>query len=233
MTTPILNIPEVSNGQVNQYLTYNQALRDLEGAGNDVRQFVMGGGNVTITNDAPDFIFSRYAVFKTVSNAVPRILIVPAAKRLFIVWNGGTSEVTVNRGAGNVAVAAGTATLCYTDGTTNGIVGIAGGSGASEPVVDVVAVSSGVLNLSSIAGDTVKVLLTENVTSITYPAGIANRRRDLMIRFEQDATGGRTVDLSGIVWDGGGSPPVVSAGASDVTYITATNVADGGWEGFK
>jgi hypothetical protein len=111
--------------------------------------------------------------------------------------------------------------------------GGSGGGGGSSAVVDSVSSASGVLTLSGISGETVRVLLNENITSIVYPAGAAGLRKDLLIRFEQDGSGGRTVDLTGVDWDGDGSPPSIASGIGDITYITATNVDNQGWEGFK
>lgn len=235
MTTSILNIPEVADGQINQYLTYNQALRDLEASINDFYTVDLSAGNVTLTNATPDFIFSRYAVFKSSGNSVARILTVPQSKRLFIVNNGGTADLTVKRGSVEIVIEPGGASLFYCDGTTNGMIGIAGGGGGggASNVVDTVAISSGVLNLSALTGESAAVTLNENITSITYPAGAGGERKDLIVRFVQDGTGGRTVDLSGITWDGDGSPPAIASAAGDVSYITATNFDNAGWEGFK
>lgn len=103
-----------------------------------------------------------------------------------------------------------------------------GGDGGA---VATVSSSSGVLDLSGNDESTFKVTLTENITSITYQSGASGARKDLIIRFKQDATGGRTVDLSGITWSG--TAPTVGAAANAVTYITAVNVDSEGWEGFS
>jgi len=52
---------------------------------------------------------------------------------------------------------------------------------------------SGAIDLSSVTKTTVSVNLNSNVTSIVLPAGAAGVRKNLAIRFTQDATGGRTV----------------------------------------
>lgn len=234
MTTPILNIAEALNGQIDQYLTYNEALRSLESSSNDIYVMDLSSGDLSITNESPTYIFSRYYVFRSSGNAVERTVTVPASKRAFTVFNDGTSPLVVKRGTAEFEVIAGSATLFITDGSLNGLIAIAGGGGSNQgDVVESVSISSGVLDLSEIEGDSVTVSLTEDVTSIVLPDGAAGFRRDLLIRFQQDLTAGWTVDLSSIVWDGDGMSPVIAADPGDVTYISATNLNNLGWEGFK
>jgi hypothetical protein len=128
LTTPILNITEVANNQVDQYATVNEALRALESAGNNFFELDLSSSDLTIPNASPDFIFSRNVVFKTTGNAVSRVLTVPVGKRLFIVQNGGSSSLTVKRGTAEFALAAGNAAVFYADGTTNGLINIVAGS---------------------------------------------------------------------------------------------------------
>lgn len=232
MTTPILSITEVANNQVNQYLTVNEAIRALESSANAFVTVDLSAGDATISNADPDYFFSRNVLFKSSGNSVARVLTIPAITRLFAVLNGGSATLTVKRGTSEYSVSAAHAILFYADGTTNGLIAIAGGVGGSAEIVSVSS-SAGVLDLSSVEVDSVQVTLSENITSVVYPDGIADRRRDLIIRLVQDSTGGRTVDLSGISWDGDGSPPAIGGTPGDVTYITATNFNDGGWEGFK
>lgn len=115
------------------------------------------------------------------------------------------------------------------------VISAAGSGGSSGGSVVTLSSASGVLDLSGQADDvdTYHVTLTEDVTSITMPDDIADKRVDVLIRFAQDGTGGWAVDLSGITWDGGGSPPTVSAAANAVTWITAVNSDQNGWEGFQ
>ena len=233
MTTPILNITEVANNQVNQYLTVNEALRALESSFNEIINVDLSSGDVTLTNTSPDYVFSRNSVFRATGNSVPRVLTVPASsKGLFIVWNSGTEDLIVKRGLTEITVPDSSSSLFYADGTANGLIGIAGGGGGSSPEVEIGSIVSGVLDLSALDVETVSVELTENITSIIYPSGVAGLRKDLMIRFQQDGTGGRTVDLTGIAWEGG-SPPLVGSDPGEVTYVAATNVDENGWEGFQ
>ena len=90
---------------------------------------------------------------------------------------------------------------------------------------------SGVLDLSSITAETVLVTLTENITSIIFPAGILDIKLTLLLRFLQDGTGGRTVNLSGVTFIG--TPAVVDPTAAAVSYIELLNVHNLGWESYS
>lgn len=129
MTTPILKITEAANGQVDQYLTYNEALRALESSTNNFYVVDMSTGDVTMTDAANadpalNYIFSRNQVFRTSGNTVARVLTVPQSKRLFVVQNGGTFALTVKRGTSEISLAATLAAIFYCDGTANGLVAI-------------------------------------------------------------------------------------------------------------
>lgn len=116
--------------------------------------------------------------------------------------------------------------LAWVEDSTSG----GGGDGGS---VEQINSSSGILDLSAAEASTIMVTLFEDITSITYPSGVSDVRKDLIIRFRQDSTAGWTVDLSGISWDGDGIEPSIGLGVAEVTYVTAVNVSNSGWEGFK
>lgn len=120
MTTPILQIPEVANNQVDQYLTVNDALRFLESAANDFLSVNLSSGNITLTSAQ----FTRSFVFVATGNTVSRNLTVPANKRFFAVVNSGSFPLNVVRGSSSVVVLDGEALILFSDGTTNGLVGI-------------------------------------------------------------------------------------------------------------
>lgn len=120
MTTPILKITEVANGQIDQYLTYNAALQQIEAAANDVLSIDMSAGNGTVTNTTP-FNMLRYGVFKTTGNTVARTLTFSANKRVFIVHNSGSAALDVIIGTKTISVPATTAYRFYCDGTTNSL----------------------------------------------------------------------------------------------------------------
>lgn len=117
MTTPILEIPEIANNSVNQYLTANEAFRALESAANDFLSVDLSSGNVTLTAAQ----FMRYGLFISAGNTASRNLTVPASKRIFSVFNGGTFPLFVLCGTGSIRVPDGESVLIATDGTTNGI----------------------------------------------------------------------------------------------------------------
>lgn len=146
MTTPILKITEASNGQVDQYLTYNEALRALESSTNNFYVVDMSAGNVTLTDAANvdpalNYIFSRNQVFRTSGNTVARVLTVPQSKRLFVVQNGGTFAVTVKRGTTEISINAGISTIFYCDGTANGLSAVSAGSGGVGGVASIATIA--------------------------------------------------------------------------------------------
>lgn len=145
MTTPIKNITEVANNQVNQYLTVNQAIRDLEAAIFDLADVDMAAGNVALDSA----VFDRAVFFRTQGNSVARDLTVPQSRSLFVVQNGGTALLTVKRGTTSITVDISQSIMFYSDGTVNGLVGIAGGGsggGSLSSVLEVTSTTYDVLN---------------------------------------------------------------------------------------
>lgn len=135
---------------------------------------------------------------------------------------------------GALLVAGTNVTITYDDvANTITISASGGGGGGADNTVAVATISSGTLNLSAVTAETVTVSLTSNISTIVLPTGTAGVRKDLLIRFKQDATGGRTVALSAFAWSGDGVPPTVATAANAVTYVSATNVANSGWDAFK
>lgn len=118
MTTPILNIPEVQSGQVNQYLVYNTALRALEASQNDVIDVDLSSADGSVTLEE----LRQHWMIVGSGHSVPRAITVPSAKRQFAVHNTGTDTVTVSIGATDVVIPASTSYLLYADGTANGLV---------------------------------------------------------------------------------------------------------------
>ena len=121
MTTPILNITEVANGQIDQYLTINEAVRILEAAANALLLVDVSSGNATVTNLTPDFDMLRYGVFRSSGNAVARSITFSANLRSFKVDNAGTFALDVIIGATTVSVPIGDMYSFYADGTTDGL----------------------------------------------------------------------------------------------------------------
>ena len=125
MATPILNITELANGQVDQYITANEMGRSLEAAGNDFLSVDLSAGNVALTAAQ----YRGYVLFRSSGNAVARNLTLQAIKRLIVVHNNGTDILSVIVGSTTVAIPVAEAQLLYSDGTTNGLISIAGGAG--------------------------------------------------------------------------------------------------------
>lgn len=117
MTTPILGITELADGQIDQFATANAAFRALEGSTNAVLSVDLTSADDTLTSDE----FTRYFLFSTTGNSTTRTLTVPASARIFAVRNGGSSTLDVTRGSTTLTVASGKTRLFYTDGTTNGL----------------------------------------------------------------------------------------------------------------
>lgn len=117
MATPILNITELSDGQVNQFATCNTALRALESAANDYLDVDLSGANDTLTAAE----FRGAVIFRVTGNTVSRSLTLPANKRLFVISNGGSATLDVIIGSTTLTVAASKSRMFYADGTTNGL----------------------------------------------------------------------------------------------------------------
>lgn len=213
MTTPILKITEAANGQVDQYLTYNDALRALESSTNNFYLVDMSAGDVTLTdaanaNPALNYIFSRNQVFRTSGNTVARVLTVPQSKRLFMVQNSGTFALTVKRGTAEITVAATFSAIFYCDGTANGLIAIVNsGNFVSGPS------SSAANEIALFDGSTGKLLKRGSVVG---SAAYAN-----VISSNLDSTAG-SVALVGFM-NLGVTAPSRSASFSAMPMITHVN----------
>lgn len=120
MATPILNITELADGQVNNYSTSNTGVRALESASNDFLTVDLSAGSVTLTSAQ----YRGYVVYRSSGNTVARDLTLAAIKRLCIVHNNSTAILSVKMGTATVPVPPAATRLIYTDGTANGILEI-------------------------------------------------------------------------------------------------------------
>lgn len=101
----------------------------------------------------------------------------------------------------------------------------AGQSAFGDTVVAGIIVA-GVLDLSAVTAETIAVALTANITSIVLPAGVAGKRKDLIIQFTQDGTGGRTVAgwPVGTLYERGTAPTIASpANAATLVALSSMN----------
>lgn len=118
MTTPILQIPEAADGEVNQYLRLNEGMRALEAAANDYLSVSLASGNVTLSAAQ----FTRYQLFDCTGHSVSRGLTIQQSKRLFFVKNSGTAIVNVKLGSTSFSLSAGKAGFFYSSGLANGLI---------------------------------------------------------------------------------------------------------------
>ncbi len=117
MATPILNITQAANGQINQYAILNAGLSALEAATNDFMNVDLSAGNVALTAAQ----YRGYVRFYATGHTVARTLTLQAIKRLIIVKNNGTAMLSVILGTTTLYVAPGDTRFIYTDGTANGL----------------------------------------------------------------------------------------------------------------
>lgn len=93
--------------------------------------------------------------------------------------------------------------------------------------------SGGVLDLSAVTAQVVLVTLTENITAITLPAGVAGQSVECRIMFTQGGAGNYTVSgWAGVTVEGGGSAPAAATGAGAVTAYVLANDNNTGWRMF-
>ena len=129
-TTPNLGITHVAASQAQKEVTLNDALSKLDLALTDTVDVSVAAGNAMVGNAD----FRENIALKVTGAAVAgRTVTVPAIKRLFVVISdvANTEDVTIVRGAATVTLPAGATLICYTDGTTDGLIAAssAGGTG--------------------------------------------------------------------------------------------------------
>lgn len=117
MATPILDITELANGQVDQYLTGNAAFRALEAAANAVAAVDMEADDATLTLAQ----LRAAGLFVCSGHTVARVLTVPPLERFFCVVNSGTGTVSVDVGTTSIDVTAGQMRAFFADGTADGL----------------------------------------------------------------------------------------------------------------
>jgi hypothetical protein len=116
MTTPILDITEIANGQTDQYLTANEAFRALEAAAYAALAVDLSGGDVELTDEE----LRGYGQFVCSGQAADQALDVPAdIPKTFVVWNTDATydvDVDVVGGSSPIAVAPGDSGFFAVDG---------------------------------------------------------------------------------------------------------------------
>lgn len=105
-------------------------------------------------------------------------------------------------------------------------------SGGARNAVTALAIASGAVNIDCSLGDYFTLSLTANVTSITFsnlPG--SGKGAALVIRVQQDGTGGRTVALPASFKPISGSDTAVQSAASAYTMLVITTLDNGTrWE---
>ena len=101
--------------------------------------------------------------------------------------------------------------------------------GGADNSTEVVAISSGALNLSATTKEVIVVDLNQNVTTISMPAGVAGQAVNRRIVFTQSGAANFTVAGWGSVTIEGGTAPVAATGVGAVTEYMLSNTSNGGW----
>lgn len=130
----------------------------------------------------------------------------------------GTEIIPCTQGTGDVK-------------TTSGAIAALATTGQLNPVT-ALSISSGVVNINCAIGDYFTLSLTANVTSITFsnlPA--SGYAKTIMIRMQQDVTGGRTMAFPSSFKAINGSDTTIQSAASAWTIFAATSFDQGTrWE---
>jgi hypothetical protein len=184
----------------------------------DIRTVDFSGGDVTLTAAQ----FRSAMTFVPSGLSATRVLTLPAVKRaLFFVHNtDGSDSITVTRGSTTVSVAAGKLAACYTDGTTNGLVGaiVTPGLSGSGDVVGPASAVSG--NLARFSGTTGK-LLDDGGIAVSTDGTFASNS-DAKIATEKAVK----TYVDGLAINIGKRGRVRVATTANITISTALNNAD-------
>lgn len=110
------------------------------------------------------------------------------------------------------------------------------GGGASN-ATQAASSSGGVLNLSATTAPVILVTLTENITSISLPAGVAGQSVERRIVFTQGGAGTYTIPTTTAAWGGiavedGLSIPAAATGVGSVSAYVLANDNNTGWRMF-
>lgn len=149
---------EVQVAQNQKEATINESDGILDAKLTEVLVSDFTGGAVTLTNDQ----WQQNAAVQCTNVGSALALNTPQQKGYLLVDNAlGANEVTVTRGSGTVAVPAGENRFVYQDGTTNGLIEVAGGGGGTVTLTDfkdsvrVATTAAGTLATDFENGDTV------------------------------------------------------------------------------
>lgn len=177
--------------------------------------------------------------FDTIASGATRRLIFAGALTL---THNATSLIlptaaNITTAAGDVAefISLGSGNWRCIDYTRANGQALAGSS--SGNLTQTVSSSSGVLNLSSTTAETLMLTTSENVTSISWPSGVAGQSIQRRLVVTQGGAGSYTLPSTTANWgsitvDGGGSIPQPSTGVGAVTNYFLVNDNNTGWRMF-
>lgn len=111
---------------------------------------------------------------------------------------------------------------------------LATGGGSSTIATQSASSTAGALDLSATTAPVILVTLTENITSITMPAGAANQSIERRIVFTQGGAGTYTIPVTTGAWgsivvDGGGAIQQMGTGVGTVGVYVLANDNNGTW----
>lgn len=164
-----LNIDQVAENQANKEVTINTATGQLDAALTEKLTVDLASGSVSLTNTQ----YQR-AIFAEITNVATsgRTVTLPAIKKLMAFMSNVANTNTINlvKGATTLTVAPGEVVFIYTDGTTDGLIGLTESSLAATKPYDVGTFCAGLPSAS-------EVLLAFNyVRDVTLPAGLTGSR---------------------------------------------------------
>ena len=118
-----LDLAQVAENATGKETTINTAIGQLAAAVTDFLAV-----SVSSATALTDTQYRRNYVYKLTGN---NVLTVPALRKASIFSNTGASDITLKRGTTEIILEAGVTAIVYTDGTANGMIGVAGAGGGS------------------------------------------------------------------------------------------------------
>lgn len=177
--TDNLNFTVIAENQVDQFLTVNTIVGQVDAVLTQKLEVDLTSANVTLTENQ----FARNAVFNCSNNTVSRSLILPTTiARTFYVKNNGTVILNITKGTTTLTLGIGKAAAFYSDDTTNGLITLteAAGSGGGGGVTAFTALTDAPASYSGQAGKGVRVNTGASALEFyTISAGFSGDYADL------------------------------------------------------
>lgn len=223
MTTPKLSLPELSVSQASKEITHNQALAILD----QLTQARVLDKDLATPPGSPAN-GDAYIVAASPTGA----------------WAGKTGQIAYWLTAVNAwsfavplngwLVYVNDENKHYRRESGSWVELATGGGGSSTIATQSASSSAGALDLSSTTAPVILVTLTENITSITLPAGVANQSIERRIVFTQGGAGTYAIPVTTGAWgsivvDGGGAIQQMGTGVGTVGVYVLANDNNGTW----